>query len=98
MDRPERKVYLDGGTISGTGEGVGETTVDGKWRIVIPPDIREGIQKGQAMRMQKEGGRITIRPSVDIEKFELELKGCVKGSKIPARKLKEIWGTSHDHG
>jgi bifunctional DNA-binding transcriptional regulator/antitoxin component of YhaV-PrlF toxin-antitoxin module len=98
MDRLERKVYLDGGTISGTGEGVGETTVDVKWRIVIPPDIREGLQKGQAIRVQKEGGRITIRPSVDLEKFELELKGCVKGSKIPARKLKEIWGTSHDHG
>lgn len=26
-----------------------------------------------------------------IKKFERELKGCVKGSKVPAKKLKEIW-------
>lgn len=30
--------------------------------------------------------------AVAIEQFEAELKGCVKGSKIPPKKLKEIWG------
>jgi hypothetical protein len=36
--------------------------------------------------------------TVDIEKFERELKGCIKGSKIPPEKLEEIWGISHAHG
>ena len=79
------------------GEEVGETTVDDKWRITLPPDVREGLQKGQIMRVQKEGSQITVEPSTDIEKFEQELKGCISGSKIPAKKLKEIWGVSHDH-
>ena len=83
--------------MSGMGEEVGETTIDDKWRITIPPEVREDLHKGQTLRVQKEGGRITIEPSADIEKFERELKGCVKGSKIPAKKLKEIWGISHDH-
>jgi AbrB family looped-hinge helix DNA binding protein len=79
------------------GEEMGETTVDDKWRITIPPEAREGLKKGQTLVVQKEGDRITVEPSVDIEKFERELKGCVRGSKVPAKKLKEIWGISHDH-
>lgn len=31
----------------------------------------------------------------DIKKFEWELKGCIKGSKIPHEKLKEIWDICH---
>jgi len=79
------------------GEEVGETRVDDKWRITMPTDVREGLQKGQALRVQTEGGRIIIEPSADIERFERELKGCVRGSKIPAKKLKEIWGVRHYH-
>ena len=74
------------------GEQVGETTIDDKWRITLPPDVREGLQRGQILRVQKEGERITITLGADIEKFERELKGCIKGSKVPAEKLKEIWG------
>lgn len=79
------------------GEEVGETRVDDKWRITMPPDIREGLQKGQTLWARREGDRIIIGPSTDVEKFERELKGCVRGSKIPAKKLKEIWGVRHDH-
>lgn len=76
---------------------MGETRVDDKWRITMPPDVRECLQKGQAMLVKVKDGRIIIEPSVDIERFERELKGCVRGSKVPAKKLKEIWGVRHDH-
>ena len=74
---------------------MGETTVDDKWRITIPPEVRGGFRKGQTLQVEREGERITIEPSVDIKKFERELKGCIKGSKIPPEKLKEIWGIRH---
>ncbi len=77
---------------------MGETRVDDKWRITIPPDVREGLQRGQVLLVQRAGDQITIEPSADIKKFERELKGCVKGSKVPAERLKEIWGIRHDHG
>jgi hypothetical protein len=35
--------------------------------------------------------------TLDIKRFERELKGCVNGSKIPPEKLKEIWGIRHAH-
>ncbi len=76
---------------------MGETRVDDKWRITMPPDVREGLQKGQTLLVQMAGGRIIVEPSVDLGRFERELKGCVRGSKIPAKKLKEIWGVRHDH-
>ncbi|MFQ6129843.1 MAG: AbrB/MazE/SpoVT family DNA-binding domain-containing protein [Candidatus Hadarchaeaceae archaeon] len=71
---------------------MGETTVDDKWRITVPLEVRKGFRKGQTLRVEREGERIIIKPSVDIEKFERELKGCIRGSKIPPEKLKEIWG------
>jgi len=77
---------------------VGETTVDDKWRITIPPDVRGGLQKGRTLLVRREGDWVLIVPSVDIKKFERELKGCVRGSKIPPEKLKEIWGIFHAHG
>jgi len=79
------------------GEAVGETRVDDKWRITLPPDARGDIQRGQALFVQREGNQITIAPSTNIEEFKRELKGCVRGSKVPAKKLKEIWGVLHDH-
>ena len=92
----ERTIYFSG-TISGMGEDMGETAVDDKWRITVPPEVREGLRKGQILRVEREGERITIKPSVDIEKFERDLKGCIKSSKIPPEKLKEIWGIRHAH-
>ena len=79
------------------GNTVGETTVDDKWRITLPPDVREGIRKGEVLLVDRKDGRLFIRPRVDIERFERELKGCVKGSKMPADRLKEIWGIHHAH-
>jgi len=63
----------------------------------MPPEVREGLRKGQTLVVERQGERITIKPCADIEKFERELKACVKGSKIPPEKLKEIWGISHAH-
>ncbi len=71
---------------------MGETTVDDKWRITVPLEVREGLRKGQTLQVEREGERIIIKLGVDIEKFERELKGCIRGSKIPPEKLKEIWG------
>ncbi len=76
---------------------MGEIVVDDKWRITMPADVRDGIRKGQSLRVERDGDRIIIKPSVSAEKFERELKGCVKGSKIPPEKLKEIWGIGHAH-
>jgi len=97
MENPQAKGLLLGGTISGMGEDMGETTVDDKWRITVPPEVREGLRKGQTLQVEREGERIIIKASIDIEKFERELKGCIKGSKIPPEKLKEIWGIRHAH-
>jgi len=44
------------------------------------------------------GGKMGDATADDIKKFERELEGCVKGSKIAAKKLKEIWGVHHNHG
>ncbi len=74
-----------------------ETTVDDKWRITIPTEIRKGLRKGQPLKVEKDGNCIIIKPGANIEKFESELKGCVKGSRIPPEKLKEIWGIYHYH-
>jgi len=68
-----------------------ETTVDDKWRITMPLEVREGLRKGQTLQVKREGECIIIKPSVDIEKFERELKGCIMGSKIHLEKLREIW-------
>lgn len=76
---------------------MGETIVDDKWRITMPADVRDRIRKGQPLRVERDGDRIIIKPSVSVKKFEQELKGCVRGSKIPPEKLKEIWGTGHAH-
>ncbi|MFH1821114.1 MAG: AbrB/MazE/SpoVT family DNA-binding domain-containing protein [Methanobacteriota archaeon] len=76
---------------------MGETTVDDKWRITVPADVRDRIRKGQSLRVERDGDRIIIKPSVSAEKFEQGLKGCVRGSKIPPEKLKEIWGIRHAH-
>jgi len=97
MKTRERRTYLLGGTTSGMGEDMGETRVDDKWRITVPPEVREGLRKGQTLQVEREGERIIIKSSVDIEKFERELKGCIRGSKIPPEKLKEIWGIRHAH-
>lgn len=97
MKTRERRAYLLGGTISGMGEDMGETRVDDKWRITVPPEVRESLRKGQTLQVEREGERIIIKSSVDIEKFERELKGCIRGSKIPPEKLKEIWGIRHAH-
>jgi bifunctional DNA-binding transcriptional regulator/antitoxin component of YhaV-PrlF toxin-antitoxin module len=93
----ERKVFVFGGTISGVGGNVGQTTVDDKWRITLPPDVREGIKRGQVLLVGRSGDALVVKPSVDIEKFERELKGCISGSKISPERLKEIWGIRHDH-
>ena len=80
------------------GEGMGKTTLDDKWRITVPPEVRGGLRKGHTLQVEREGERIIIKPGVDIEKFERELKGCIRSSKIPPEKLKEIWGIRHAHG
>ena len=74
-----------------------ESKVDDKWRIAIPSEVREGLRKGQVLLVERDGECITIKPCVDIGKFEWELKGCIKGSRMSHGKLKEMWGTSHVH-
>lgn len=76
---------------------MGETTVDDKWRITMPADVRDRIRKGQPLRVEKDGDRIIIKSGVSAEQFERKLKGCVRSSKIPPEKLKEIWGVGHAH-
>jgi len=43
------------------------------------------------------GEEIVLKPMLDVEKFIAELRGCVRGSRIRPRELKEIWGVKHAH-
>jgi len=76
---------------------VGKTEIDDRWRITLPPDVREGLRRGQVLKLEREGRLVVLKPTVDVAMFKAELKGCVRGSKIPPERLKEIWGIGHAH-
>jgi bifunctional DNA-binding transcriptional regulator/antitoxin component of YhaV-PrlF toxin-antitoxin module len=77
---------------------VGKTEIDDRWRITLPPDVREGLRRGQVVELEREGKLVVLKPTVDVGTFEAELEGCVRGSKVPPERLKEIWGIEHAHG
>jgi bifunctional DNA-binding transcriptional regulator/antitoxin component of YhaV-PrlF toxin-antitoxin module len=80
------------------GNNVGKTEIDDRWRITLPPDVREGLRRGQVVELEREGKLVVLKPTVDVGTFEAELEGCVRGSKVPPERLKEIWGIEHAHG
>lgn len=76
---------------------MGKTVIDDRWRVTLPPDVREGLRRGQVLKFEREGEVVVLKPTVDVKTFKAELKGCVRGSKIPPERLKEIWGIRHAH-
>lgn len=56
----------------------------------------EEFMEKQYQRLREKSKFVPLDKTV-IDKFERELKGCVKGSKIPPDKLREIWGIYHAH-
>jgi AbrB family looped-hinge helix DNA binding protein len=62
-------------------------------RVLIPKSFREELQlkPKQKLIVERRGGEIVLRPSIDLKKFSLELKGCVKKSKVKPEEIKKIW-------
>ncbi|MFQ6076478.1 MAG: AbrB/MazE/SpoVT family DNA-binding domain-containing protein [Candidatus Bathyarchaeia archaeon] len=56
----------------GRGVGVGETVVDGRWRVTIPRKYRKGIKPGDKLVVESRGGVIVLRKEgVDaVKRFE----------------------------
>lgn len=71
-----------------------KTKVEQMGRILIPKSIREktGMRPGEEVEIRVEQGKIVIKPLLNVEIFSRELKGCVEGSKIKPKDLKDIWG------
>jgi len=69
------------------------STLEERGRILIPKSLREelGLKSGQKLLVKKRDGDIILKPSIDLNKFSSELKGCVKKSKIKPREVKMIW-------
>jgi AbrB family looped-hinge helix DNA binding protein len=53
--------------------------VDEKGRVTIPQAIRESlhIEAGEEVAVEREDGRIVIRPRISREEFAAELEGCI---------------------
>lgn len=64
--------------------------IGGSLVVSIPRAMARALNLSpkEKVKIRLTGRGISI---AKIEKFERELKGCVRGSKIPAKKLKEIW-------
>ena len=78
---------------------MGSTSLDDRGRIIIPKEIREkiGLRPNQRIIIEVRGGEIVLRPSLSLESFVRELRGCIHGSRIRPDRLKEIWGVKHDN-
>ena len=81
------------------GMKMGLTSLDDRGRVLIPKELREklGLRPDQRFLVEVRGEEIVLKPTLDAEKFIAELKGCVHGSRIKPRELKEIWGVKHAH-
>ena len=83
------------GINNGMGKEMGEKIEMGKrGRIVIPKKLREelALKPGQILWIKRANKELLIKPTLKVEEFIAELRGCVKGSKIKPLKLKKIWG------
>jgi len=72
-----------------------EVTVDDGGRVLIPKEIRDrlGLGPGTEARLEVEGDRLIITPSVPPERFIKQMEGCITEGEPtfdPVR-LKEIW-------
>lgn len=73
---------------------MGETKMDERGRIVIPKEIRRALhlRPNQKLAIEAQRGEIIIKPTVDVEEFKAQLKGCISSSSIKPSDLKKIWG------
>ncbi len=74
--------------------GIGE--MEQKGRILIPKHLREEIEikPGQKVVIEMKDQGLFIKPIKDAREFSLELKGCIKESRIKPSEIKEIWKNS----
>ena len=72
---------------------MGKSTIEERGRILIPKDIRDGLnlRPGQQVTVEKKENFIIIKPAVGPKQFSSELRGCVKKSKIHPKDIKNIW-------
>jgi AbrB family looped-hinge helix DNA binding protein len=73
---------------------MGEIVMDERGRIVIPKEIRRTLRRrpNQKLAIEAHAGEIVIKPTIDVEEFKAQLKGCISGSQIKPSELKKIWG------
>ncbi len=78
---------------------MGITSIDKRGRVVIPKELREnlGLKPDQSLVIEPRAKEIVLRPALKVEEFIVELKGCIRGSRVEPVKLKEIWGIEHAH-
>lgn len=75
---------------------MGLTSLDERGRVVIPKEVRDrlGLKPNQRLLVEVKDGGIVLRPASNAKKSIAELRGCIKGSRIKPKELKEIWAYS----
>lgn len=91
---PLNKTLYISGTNNGMGLYMGKISrLEERGRIIIPKSLREELElkPGQKLLIERRDGEIVLKPAIDLKRFSLELRGCVKKSKIRPEELKKIW-------
>lgn len=67
--------------------------LDKEGRVKIPREILDelSLRPGQVLVLEISHKGLLLKPSVGVEEFILELRGCVKSSRVKPAKLKHIW-------
>ncbi len=70
-----------------------KVVLDREGRVKIPREILDelSLRPGQVLVLEISHKGLLLKPSVGVEEFILELRGCVKSSRVKPAKLKHIW-------
>ena len=69
--------------------------MDEEGRVKIPKEMLDelSLRPGQVLVLEISHKGLLLKPSVGVEEFILELRGCVKSSRVKPAELKHIWRT-----
>ena len=70
-----------------------KVVLDREGGVKIPREILDelSLRPGQVLVLEISHKGLLLKPSVGVEEFILELRGCVKSSRVKPAKLKHIW-------
>jgi len=70
-----------------------KVVLDEAGRVKIPKEILDelSLRPGQVLVLEISHEGLLLKPSVGVDEFISELRGCVKSSKVKPAELKHIW-------